>query len=102
MRVRTSVTLPKDLLIKVDALAGKKHKRSAIVESALRDYVAKENGKKLNRRDIEIINANADKLNEEALDTLEYQQVNWRKEATFIEFINRIHATRNDIAHLLL
>lgn len=77
MKVRTSVTLPKDLLIKVDALAGKKHGRSAIVESALRDYVAKENGKKLNRRDIEIINANADKLNEEALDTLEYQQVNW-------------------------
>ncbi|CAN5729613.1 hypothetical protein BH24ACI1_BH24ACI1_07780 [soil metagenome] len=77
MKVRTSVTLPKDLLVKVDALAGKKHKRSEIVESALRDYVAKENGKKLNRRDIEIINANADKLNEEALDTLEYQQVNW-------------------------
>jgi len=77
MKVRTSVTLPKDLLVKVDALAGKKHKRSEIVESALRDYVAKENGKKLNRRDIKIINANADKLNEEALDTLEYQQVNW-------------------------
>ena len=77
MKVRTSITLPKDLLVKVDALAGKKHKRSEIVESALRDYVAKENGKKLNRRDIKIINANADKLNEEALDTLEYQQVNW-------------------------
>ncbi|MGC2234694.1 MAG: ribbon-helix-helix protein, CopG family [Pyrinomonadaceae bacterium] len=77
MRVRTSVTLPKELLIKVDALAGKKHKRSEIVESALREYVAKENGRELNRRDIEIINANADKLNEEALDTLEYQQVNW-------------------------
>ena len=77
MRVRTSVTLPKELLIKVDALAGKKHKRSEIVESALRDYVAKESRKELNQRDIEIINANADKLNEEALDTLEYQQVNW-------------------------
>ena len=77
MKVRTSVTLPKDLLVKVDALAGKKQKRSAIFESALRDYVAKENGGKLNKRDIEIINANADKLNEEALDTLEYQQVNW-------------------------
>ncbi len=77
MRIRTSITLPKELLIEVDALAGKKHKRSKIVESALRDYVAKENPKKLNKRDIEIINANADKLNEEALDTLEYQQVNW-------------------------
>jgi metal-responsive CopG/Arc/MetJ family transcriptional regulator len=77
MRVRTSVTLPKELLIKIDALAGKKHKRSEIVETALRDYVAKESRRELNRRDIEIINANADKLNEEAIDTLEYQQVNW-------------------------
>lgn len=77
VKVRTSVTLSKDLLLKVDALAGKKRKRSAVVESALQDYVAKEHRKILNTRDIEIINANADKLNEEALDTLEYQQVEW-------------------------
>lgn len=73
MRVRTSVTLPKDLLIKVDALAGKKHRRSAIVESALRDYVAKENGRKLNLRDIEIINENADSINKQVEETLEFQ-----------------------------
>lgn len=73
MRVRTSVTLPKELLIKVDALAGKKNKRSAIVESALRDYVAKENGRKLNRRDIEIINKNADLINKQVEETLEFQ-----------------------------
>ncbi len=77
MRVRTSVTLPKELLIKVDALAGKKHKRSAIVESALRDFVQKKTRAERDRRELEIINANADKLNEEALDVLEYQQVNW-------------------------
>lgn len=73
MRVRTSVTLPKELLVKVDALAGKKYKRSAIVESALRDYVAKENGTKLNTRDIEIINANADLINKQVEETLEFQ-----------------------------
>jgi len=73
MRVRTSVTLPKDLLVKVDALTGKKHKRSAIVELALRDYVTKENGKKLNTRDIEIINANADLINKQVKETLEFQ-----------------------------
>lgn len=73
MRVRTSVTLPKELLVKVDALASKKHKRSAIVESALRDYVAKENGAKLNARDIEIINANADLINKQVEETLEFQ-----------------------------
>ncbi len=77
MRVRTSVTLPKELLIEVDALAGKKNGRSAVVESALIAYVAKEKPRKLNRCDIDIINANAEKLNKEALDVLEYQQVNW-------------------------
>jgi len=73
MRVRTSVTLPKELLIKVDALAGKKHKRSAIVESALRDYVAKENRNKLNKRDIEIINKNADLINKQVEETMTFQ-----------------------------
>jgi metal-responsive CopG/Arc/MetJ family transcriptional regulator len=77
MRVRTSVTLPKELLIKVDALAGKKHKRSEIVETALRDYLQKKMRAERDQRELEIINANADKLNEEALDVLEYQQVNW-------------------------
>ncbi len=73
MRVRTSVTLPKELLIKVDALAGKKHKRSAIVESALRDYVTKENRNELNKRDIEIINKNADLINKQVKETLSFQ-----------------------------
>lgn len=73
MKVRTSVTLPKDLLAKVDAIAGKKHKRSSIVEAALRDYVAKENGDKLNTRDIEIINANADLINRQVGETLAFQ-----------------------------
>jgi metal-responsive CopG/Arc/MetJ family transcriptional regulator len=77
MRVRTTVTLPKDLLIRVDALAGKKHKRSEIVESALRDFLQKKARTVRDKRELEIINANADKLNEEALDVLEYQQVNW-------------------------
>ena len=77
MRVRTSVTLPKELLIKVDALAGKKHKRSEIVETALRDFLEKKSRAERDRRELEFINSNADKLNEEALDVLEYQQVNW-------------------------
>lgn len=75
MRVRTSVTLPEELLVEVDALAGKKNGRSAVVESALVAYVAKEKPKKLNRRDIRIINENAEKLNKEALETLEYIRV---------------------------
>ena len=73
MKVKTSVTLPRELLVEVDALAGKKHKRSAIVETALRDYVAKETGKELNRRDIEIINKNAEMINKQVEETLQFQ-----------------------------
>jgi len=75
-RVETIVSLPKDLFDKANQMK-KDAEISDVIEIALRDYVAKGDRKELNRRDIEIINANADKLNEEALDTLEYQQVNW-------------------------
>lgn len=77
MRVKTSVTLPKDLLLRVDALAGKKHKRSEVIESALRDFLQNKQRAERDQRELETINANAEKLNEEALDVLEYQQVNW-------------------------
>lgn len=77
MRVRTSVTLPAELLAEVDALAVKKNGRSAIVESALVAYVARARPKRSKKREIDIINANAAKLNKEALDVLEYQQVKW-------------------------
>ena len=73
MRVRTSVTLPRELLIQVDALVGKNRKRSAVVESALVEYVAKERPRSINRRDIEIINKNADLINRQVEETLEFQ-----------------------------
>jgi metal-responsive CopG/Arc/MetJ family transcriptional regulator len=74
---KISISLPPDLLATVDGLVGKSRKRSKLIEDALRDFVAKKQPKILNQRDIEILNKNAEKLNEEALDTLEYQQVNW-------------------------
>ncbi len=73
MRVRTSVTLPEELLIRIDALAGKKNMRSAIVESALLEYVSKEKPQLLNERDIQIINENADLINAQVEETLEFQ-----------------------------
>ena len=77
MKVKTVITLPKELLLSLDTFTGKKHKRSAIIELALRQYMATKKRDALNQTDMEIINANADKLNEEALDTLEYQQLKW-------------------------
>lgn len=73
MKVRTSITLPEELLVKVDALAGAKRRRSKVVESALVAYVAREKAKTSNKRDVQILNKFADVLNKEAADVLEYQ-----------------------------
>jgi metal-responsive CopG/Arc/MetJ family transcriptional regulator len=67
---KISIKLPPDLLASVDKLV-KTHQRSKLIETALRDYIAKETPKVLNKRDIEIINANADIMNKNSLETLE-------------------------------
>jgi metal-responsive CopG/Arc/MetJ family transcriptional regulator len=70
MRVKTSVTLPKDLLVRIDRV---ERNRSAFVEKASRVYLASLDRDRRNARDLEILNANADRLNAEAMDALEYQ-----------------------------
>jgi metal-responsive CopG/Arc/MetJ family transcriptional regulator len=47
MRTRIPLILPEDLLMKVDVLAGGKHRRSVVIETALRNYVASEEKKAL-------------------------------------------------------
>ncbi len=45
MRVRTNIILAEDILAKIDVLAGEKQKRSAVIETALREYIAREESK---------------------------------------------------------
>jgi predicted transcriptional regulator len=45
MRVRTSLILDDALMAKIDEIAGEKQRRSLIVETALREYVAREERK---------------------------------------------------------
>jgi hypothetical protein len=49
--------------------------RSALLERAALAYLARLEREERDRRDIEIINRNADRLNRQAKDTLEYQQL---------------------------
>jgi metal-responsive CopG/Arc/MetJ family transcriptional regulator len=42
MRVRTSLILDEALLAQIDEIAGEKHRRAAIIETALREYIARE------------------------------------------------------------
>jgi metal-responsive CopG/Arc/MetJ family transcriptional regulator len=70
VRVKTSITLPEDLLETIDKTDPN---RSAFIERASRAYLARLEKAKREAKDIQIINANAERLNDEAMDVLEYQ-----------------------------
>jgi metal-responsive CopG/Arc/MetJ family transcriptional regulator len=65
------VTMPKDLLIEVDAFTRKKQKRSEVIEMALRDFLHREARTERDKRELEIINANAEEMNKQSLETME-------------------------------
>jgi len=45
MRIRTNLIIEESILAKIDALAGEKHKRAAVIEKALLEYIAREEAK---------------------------------------------------------
>jgi metal-responsive CopG/Arc/MetJ family transcriptional regulator len=73
MKEKTSITLSADVLAQVDHLAGSKQSRSAVIEQVLRSFFREHSRRKMNARDLERINAAADRLNAEAAEVLEYQ-----------------------------
>jgi metal-responsive CopG/Arc/MetJ family transcriptional regulator len=72
-KVKTSITLSLPLLVQIDKLIGENASRSAYIEKVLRDHLRDEERQAINARDLELINANADYLNREAMDVLRYQ-----------------------------
>lgn len=72
MKVKTSITLPRELLGRLDRVD---KNRSALLERAARAYLARLERQARDRRDIAIIDRNAERLNREAMATLECQQL---------------------------
>jgi metal-responsive CopG/Arc/MetJ family transcriptional regulator len=73
MKKRISITLSKELLAKVDGLAGSKRARAIFIERALRQYFCEHRRTAVDGRDVERINGAAERLNKEAAEVLEYQ-----------------------------
>lgn len=73
MKVKTSITLSDDVVLLLDQHVGQFKNRSDLIEAAIRSYIAEIDRKVRELRDIEIINRNADRLNEEAMDVLSFQ-----------------------------
>lgn len=45
MRVRTSLILEESLLKKIDEIAGEKHRRATVIETALSEFISREEKK---------------------------------------------------------
>jgi len=73
MKVKTSITLSKDIVEKIDSLSESYGNRSALIEKAVRDLIAAREKLDRDQSDLEIINKQADTLNSEAIDVLSYQ-----------------------------
>ncbi len=72
MRVKVSITLPGDLVRRLDRV---EKNRSALLERAAVAYLARLEQQARDRNDIEIIDRCAARLSREAMDTLEYQRL---------------------------
>jgi metal-responsive CopG/Arc/MetJ family transcriptional regulator len=74
MKAKTSITLSLPLLVQIDKLIGERASRSAYIEKVLSDHLRETERQAIQQRDLELINAAADRLNAEMEDVLEDQE----------------------------
>ena len=75
MKIKTSITLPADLLTAIDCQAESFKNRSDFIEAAVRTFLAQRQREAREARDLAIINERAERLNHEAAEVLEYQVI---------------------------
>ena len=73
MKMKTSITLEKEVVTAVEEAAREGESRSQVIERLLRQSLATQERAAIDKRDRDAINAHADELNEEAIDVLGYQ-----------------------------
>jgi len=73
MKIKTSITLSEEIVREIDELSSQYGNRSALIEQAIRDFLATEAKRRRDLQDIEILNRRSDALNKEAEDVLSYQ-----------------------------
>jgi metal-responsive CopG/Arc/MetJ family transcriptional regulator len=73
MKLKTSITLSDELVYAIDQYGKDYKNRSDFIEAAVSAFIRQIVRKQQDIHDIEIINRNASRINEEASDVLEYQ-----------------------------
>lgn len=66
MRVRTNIIIEESILAKIDAIAGDKNKRAAVIEKALREFIEREEIKEANNPQPEVVAEKAGSGNKRA------------------------------------
>jgi metal-responsive CopG/Arc/MetJ family transcriptional regulator len=61
------------LLDEIDRQVDSETSRSAFIETVLRDYLREKSRRALQAKDLQLLNAAADRLNREAEEVMEYQ-----------------------------
>ena len=75
MKVKTSITLSEDLLEAIDQRSAQFKNRSDFIESAIRAFITQMIREEQNAKDLAILNRQAERLNQEAIDVLSYQVI---------------------------
>ena len=75
MKVKTSITLSKELVEELDEMTDDGSNRSQMIERAVAEFIERERRLFRDVRDLEILNRSADELNQEIDDVLAYQVI---------------------------
>jgi len=73
MKIKTSITLSKELIDTLAVLYRKETNRSELIERIIWEYLKYYKQLKRDAQDARILNEKADKINKEAMDVLSYQ-----------------------------
>jgi predicted transcriptional regulator len=73
MKIKTSINLERETLRAVDRLAKPGSNRSRVIETAVTEFVRRQELTAREARDVEIINSHADEFAHLMVDVLEYQ-----------------------------
>ena len=73
MKVKTSITLSRNILDVIDTRAGRVRSRSEFIDLALRAFLDQVRRDERDAKDVDILNRRAERLNGEAADVLAYQ-----------------------------
>jgi len=99
MKVKTSITLSEDLLEAIDKRSAQFKNRSDFIESAIRAFIAQMVREEQNAKDLAILNRQAERLNQEAIDVLSYQLIPWNV-VNFIASLTHQPETQENTGYL--